>query len=91
MIRDASGAIVAYRAVSGDLLDFVGERFGLTHDSYIVTINQIRRGGPDTPDGNPILYAGDVVNLSAFTMTKYGSVNGLVHDDPPPDPMPPQQ
>lgn len=28
-----------------------------------------------------LLYAGDVVNLSAYTMTKYGSLNGEVRTD----------
>jgi len=34
---------------------------------------------------------GDTLNLSAFTMTRFGSVNGEVRHDAPPDPMPPQQ
>jgi hypothetical protein len=94
VIRDRAGGIVAYRVASGDIYSFIPERFGLGDDDYIVVINSIRRGNPSTEDGGlgaGTLDVGDVVNLSAFTMTRYGTSAGKVWSDPPPDPMPPQQ
>jgi hypothetical protein len=76
--------VVAYKVASGDIYDFVVKRFGLSNDGYVIAVNAIRRG-------NVNLYAGDVLNLSAYTMRKYGSVNGKVMRNPDPDPMPLQE
>jgi hypothetical protein len=76
--------VVAYNVVRGDLLDFIVGRFGLSNDGYIVTVNQVRRGGTN-------LYAGDVLNLSPYTLHKYGSENGKVFKNPDPIPMLPQE
>jgi LysM repeat protein len=77
--------VVAYKVASGDILDFIVKRFGLSNDGYIVAVNAVRRGN------SAILYAGDVLNLSAYTLHKYGSINGKVMSDPDPSPMPPQE
>lgn len=90
VIRDTHGDIAAYRVASGDIYSFIDDRFGLGGDGYILVINQIRRGdGIAHPQGT--LDVDDVVNLSAFTITKFGSVGGAVYNDSPPNPMPPQQ
>jgi hypothetical protein len=76
--------VVAYRVAPGDIYDYICDRFGLSDDGYILAINQVRRG-------NAALEAGDVLNLSASTMHKYGSVGGKVLDNPDPSHMPPQE
>jgi hypothetical protein len=92
---DAHGVPASYRAAPDDLTDFIAERFGFferqddpSYNSginYLNTINQVRRGGyPWT------LYAGDTLNLSAFTITSVGDQDGVVKHEPAPDPMPPQ-
>jgi hypothetical protein len=85
-IADSSGRLVAYRVASGDILDFVAERFGLPrYSNYILTINQVRRGYTGT------LYADDIVNLDPSTIYRYGSINGEVLHDPAPAGMPAQR
>lgn len=87
------GVPVAYEVASGDIVDYIAERFGLEGDppanegfSYLNTINQVRRGGyPWT------LHPGDILNLSAYHITSIGSINGEVLAEEPPDPMPPQR
>ncbi|HEX4401488.1 MAG TPA: hypothetical protein VHZ98_09195 [Galbitalea sp.] len=76
--------LVAYKVAPGDILDFICDRFHLSNNGYIVGVNQIRRG-------SALIYAGDVLNLSAYTMHKYGSINGKVLDNPDPIPMPSQE
>jgi len=89
---DDEGVPMAYLVASGDLVDFIAERFGFeglgggSPISYVNIINQVRRG----KDAG-FLYAGDVLNLSPYTITSIGSINGEVLDDEPPDPMPPQR
>lgn len=96
---DADGIPVSYRVAPDDVWDFVARRFGFfgippnpgaesfnLDTGYLNVINQLRRGG--TPW---VLYAGDTVNLSAFTVTSVGRVNGEVLSGIPPDPLPPQR
>jgi len=94
--RDAAGVPIAYLTASGDIMDYIAERFGFFDPDlpgqynsglgYINTINEVRRGGyPWT------LYAGDVLNLSPYRITAVGSQNGVVKHESPPTPMPPQQ
>src|SRR6218665_3585290 len=66
---DAAGTPIAYEGASGDIIDFVAERFGVA-GTYLVTINQVRRGYT----GN--LYAGDTLNLDPHTIPSVGSING---------------
>lgn len=87
---DSSGRPAAYVVASGDVIDFIAHRFGFFSDSgqgfeYLNAINQVRRGGyPWT------IYAGDTINLSAYTVLTVGSVNGKVLNEAPPVPLPPQ-
>jgi hypothetical protein len=83
---DRNGVPVAYVVAPGDDISYITDRFGFESHDYLDTINQVRRGGYPFP-----LYAGDTLNLSAFTVTSVGSINGRVLDDPPPDPLPPQR
>lgn len=88
---DSSGHPASYVVASGDVMDYIAHRFGFFSPTgqgidYLNAINQVRRGGyPWT------IYAGDTLNLSAYTVMTVGSVNGKVLDEAPPSPLPPQQ
>ena len=79
------GQVVAYRVAPGDIYDFIAKRFHLTNDGYLLILNERRRG-----EAAP-LYAGDVLNLSAYTLDQYGTVNGVVAHGPPPVTAPVQR
>jgi hypothetical protein len=85
------GTPEAYVLGDGDRRAQVLQRFGLINDfatqqlDYLDTINQVRRGT------RPSFDYGDTINLSAYTITSIGDVDGDVLDDPPPDPLPPQR
>ncbi|TPX05852.1 LysM peptidoglycan-binding domain-containing protein [Schumannella luteola] len=81
---DARGVAVAYTVGSGDILDFVAERFGLP-GPYIVALNQIRRGATG------MLWEGDVLNLDPYTIASVGTINGEVLHEPAPTGMPEQR
>ena len=49
-----------------------------------MAVNSVRRA--EAP-----LYAGDVLNLSAYTLHDYGRDNGKVEHNPDPTPMPAQR
>jgi len=88
---DASGHPAAYVVAPGDVIDYVARRFGFFTPTgapfdYLNTINQVRRGGYPWS-----LYAGDTLNLSAYTITSVGTINGRVLTEAPPNPMPPQR
>lgn len=70
VLRD--GEVVAYRVAPGDIYDFIAKRFHLTNNGYLLILNEPRRGLAAP------LYAGDVLNLSAYTLNDYGTVNGRV-------------
>lgn len=80
----SEGVPIAYEVASGDIMDFVAERFALD-GNYLVTINQIRRGYT----GN--LYVGDILNLDPRTITSVGNINGEVLHEKAPSPMPAQK
>jgi hypothetical protein len=92
---DAHGVPIAYHVASGDILDYISERFGFYDPldpgpynsgiDYLGIVNQVRRGGYPWA-----IYAGDTLNLSAYRIDSIGDVNGIVRSDPPPTPMPPQ-
>lgn len=77
--------IVAYKVAPGDIYDYIVKRFHLTNNGYILILNEPRRGEA------PPLYAGDVLNLSAYTLNKYGTVNGRIAHGPQPVTGPKQQ
>jgi hypothetical protein len=62
--------IVAYTVASGDIYDSIVERFHLRSDGHI-----LRRGEAAQRS------AGDVLNLSACTLDKYGSATGRAVKD----------
>jgi hypothetical protein len=76
--------IVAYKVAPGDIYDYIAQRFHLTNDGYLLILNEVRRGEAAQ------LFAGDVLNLSAYTLNKYGSVHGQVVEGPQPLTAPPQ-
>jgi hypothetical protein len=98
-VVDADGAPVAYLVAPGDVWDIVAKRYGLygipptdqrvssfnLDTGYLNVINQVRRG--ETPWK---LYEGDIVNLSASTITSTGRINGETLAGAPPTPLPPQ-
>jgi hypothetical protein len=95
---DRNGVPSSYTVASGDVIDYVAARFGFFDPSsgegfnYLNTINQVRRGTyPNAPDGNFALFAGDILNLSAYTMGSVGSENGHVIPGPMPSPAPAQR
>lgn len=71
---DETGQPVAYVVAAGDTFEGVEVRF-CTPGFYLEFVNSIRRGTLD-------LYTGDTVNLSAYTITSVGDVNGVVHHYP---------
>ena len=77
--------IVAYQVAPGDIYDYIAKRFHLTNNGYLLVLNEPRRGEASS------LYAGDVLNLSAFTLDKYGTVNGRVARGPQPIAAPKQE
>ena len=98
---DASGAPARYVVASDDEYSHIARRFGLfgiatptaepadgynADTGYLTVLNQVRRSS--TPW---VLYAGDMLNLSAYTVTSVGSINGVVTSLPAPAPLPPQR
>lgn len=88
---DSAGHPAAYVVASGDVIDYIAERFGFFAPSgegfaYLNTINQVRRGGYPWA-----LYAGDTLNLSAYTIRTVGDTDGKVLNEAPPSPMPAQR
>ena len=77
--------IVAYKVASGDIYDYIAKRFHLTNDGYLIVLNEVRRGEAAQ------LYAGDILNLSAYTLDKYGTINGHVVKGPQPLTAPHQE
>lgn len=98
---DAEGHPARYTVAPDDEWGHVATRFGLsavlpaegigadglnTDTGYLTLINSVRRGASPWT-----LYIGDTVNLSAFTITSVGRVNGVSTSRPAPDPLPPQR
>ena len=82
-VLDSAGTPVAYLVAPGDVGGVVSERF-CQNLAYLNAINGVRRMGAMT------LYAGDTLNLDAHTILTVGDENGVVYEQPVPDPMPPQ-
>lgn len=83
-LLDSDGTPVAYVVAVDDIPEFISDRFciGL---AYLNSVNGPRRGGAI------VLYAGDILNFDAETVTTVGDINGEVEDYPTlPDPLPPQ-
>lgn len=82
-VLDDAGRPVAYLVAPDDVWTVVAERFCL-HVDYINALNQVRRNRAST------LFAGDTLNLDPYAVTSVGSENGVVFENDPPVPMPPQ-
>lgn len=82
-LLDPDGTPVAYVVAADDIPDFISDRFcvGL---AYLNNVNGHRRGGA------MVLYAGDILNFDAETVTTVGDINGDVEDYSLPAPLPPQ-
>jgi len=82
-LLDPEGTPVAYVVAADDIPDFISDRFcvGL---AYLNNVNGPRRGGAME------LYAGDILNFDAETLTTVGDINGDVKDYSLPAPLPPQ-
>lgn len=77
----ADGQPVSYVVAAGDTYTGLTERFCLTPpDPYIEMVNSVRRHSGFSGDNMPpfALYAGDVINLDAQTVTSVGTENGRV-------------
>jgi hypothetical protein len=83
-VLNADGVPVAYTVGSGDVIDFVRERFCL-NSHYLYAINHVRR------DSRSALFVGDTLNLDAHTILTVGSQNGVIYDNKPPSVIPPQR
>jgi hypothetical protein len=98
---DADGHPARYTVAADDEWGHIAIRFGLSavapaegivadglniSTGYLTTINSVRRGeSPWT------LYIGDTVNLSAYTVTSVGTINGTATALAAPDPLPTQR
>ncbi|TPW73058.1 hypothetical protein FJ658_07365 [Schumannella sp. 10F1B-5-1] len=83
---DSAGRPASYTVASGDLVDYIAERFGFPDFGYLNTLNRVRRGGYPWP-----IYPGDTLNLSAYTVTTVGDIQGVVRNEAPPSPLPQQR
>jgi len=71
---DEDGQPVAYAVAPGDNFESVELRF-CTPGFYLEFVNSVRRG-------SLALFGGDTLNLSPYTITSVGDVNGAVNDYP---------
>ena len=77
------GTLASYVVASGDYRDAILERLCLGPYSY-EALNAVRRGSLHSVDPShqaylTSLYVGDTLNLSPYTITSVGDVNGEVH------------
>ncbi|MCI1018697.1 hypothetical protein HWD99_08690 [Microbacterium sp. C5A9] len=76
------GSLVSYEVASGDFNDAILDRFCVGF-YYLDALNSVRRGGGSSVDPTrvvypPDLHVGDILNLSPYTITTVGDVNGEV-------------
>lgn len=76
------GSLASYEVASGDYDDAILDRFCVGF-YYLDALNSVRRGGVSSVDpGRQVyvadLHVGDTVNLSPYTITTVGDVNGEV-------------
>lgn len=74
-ILGPDGVPVAYVVGSGDVPEYIADRFCL-EVSYLDRINEPRRGS------SAELFEGDTLNLDAATATTVGDVNGVIRQNP---------
>nr|WP_201470908.1 hypothetical protein [Microbacterium hydrocarbonoxydans] len=76
------GSLASYEVASGDYEDAILDRF-CVGVYYLDALNAVRRGGATSVDPTravypPDLHVGDELNLSPYTITTVGDVNGEV-------------
>ncbi|WP_043501149.1 LysM peptidoglycan-binding domain-containing protein [Georgenia sp. SUBG003] len=76
---------MAYTVSAGDVGAFIAERF-CVNLSYLIAINGVRRTG-----ATHNLHPGDTLNLDAHTILSVGDERGVVLQNRPPSPIPPQR
>jgi hypothetical protein len=81
-VNDA-GIPVVYIVGEDDWPIAIGERFCMNL-AYLNVLNGVRRQGALQ------LWAGDTLNLDAHTILTVGDQNGVVYDNAPSSPIPPQ-
>ena len=74
-ILGPDGVPVAYVVGSGDIPEYIADRFCI-EVSYLDRINAPRRGS------SAELFEGDTLNLDAATATTVGDVNGVIRQNP---------
>lgn len=79
-----SGVPVAYVVAADDWPIAIGERFCMNL-AYLNVLNGVRRQGALE------LWAGDTINLDAHTILTVGDQDGVVYDNSPSSPIPPQR
>lgn len=77
------GTLASYLVAPGDSKDAIRDRLCVGHYSF-EALNAVRRGSlhsvePTNQAYLTPLYAGDTLNLSPYTITSVGDVNGEVH------------
>ncbi|MBP2435501.1 LysM peptidoglycan-binding domain-containing protein [Microbacterium amylolyticum] len=87
----AGDQAISYEVAPGDTLGAIAERF-CTTTQMIQYLNVVRRAtGYSNAKDDFVLYAGDILNLDAYTITSVGHQNGVVYDYRPVIHLPPQR
>lgn len=89
------GSLASYEVAPDDYKDAILERFCVGYYS-LDALNAVRRGGSSSVDAgdqaySTALYVGDTLNLSPYTITSVGDVNGEVHSFETSFVLPPQR
>ncbi|WP_168627665.1 hypothetical protein [Cryobacterium sp. BB307] len=80
---DEAGKPASYTVAAGDTMISVAERFCIYHH-YLYMMNAVRRGSHE-------LFVGDTLNLNPYTVETVGDINGVVQNNEPVGPLPPQR
>lgn len=89
------GSLASYVVAPGDFTDAILDRFCVGF-YYLDSLNAVRRGGGGSVDPTrtvhqPELHVGDTLNLSPYTITTVGDVNGEVFSYETSFTLPPQR
>lgn len=84
------GSLASYVVASGDSFGAVAQRVCAGYHG-LEALNAVRRNGLYADFGDSVLYEGDVLNLSPYTITSVGSQNGSSYSHTPVFVLPPQR
>jgi hypothetical protein len=89
------GTFASYVVAAGDFRDGIADRLCLGPHAF-EALNAVRRGSVNSVDPTneaylTPLYVGDTLNLSPYTITSVGDVNGVVHSYETSFILPPQR